>query len=84
MSEPWTPETYPAVAPDAKFRQDLQRALEQTHRQQSAQRKLGTHGRGGPLLSPRRLAGFALLLFALLLLARWLRGVGGESSDPAA
>ena len=46
MSEPWTPEMYPAVAPDAKFRQDLQRALEQTHRQQAAQRKLGTQGKG--------------------------------------
>lgn len=73
MSEPWTPEMYPTVAPDAKFRQDLQRALEQTHRQQAAQRKLGTHGKGGALLSPRRLAGAVLLLLALLLLARWLQ-----------
>jgi hypothetical protein len=40
MSNQWTTEAYPAVPPNEKFRQDLQRALEQTHRQQMAQRKL--------------------------------------------
>jgi len=72
-SKSWTPEAYPAVPPDAKFRQDLQRALEQTHRQQMAQRKLGTHAPARPLLSPRRVAGVFFLLLALLLLARWIR-----------
>jgi len=72
MSESWTPQTYPAVPPDAKFRQDLQRALKQTHRQQAAQRKLGTQSRARRLFSLRRIAGLALLLLALLLAARWL------------
>ena len=72
MSEPWTPEAYPAVPPDAKFRQDLQAALERTHRQQMAQRKLGTQGSARPLLSPRRAAGIFFLLLALLLLVRWV------------
>lgn len=72
VSKPWTPEAYPAVPPDAKFRQDLQRALEQTHRQQMAQRKLGTHSPAKPLLSPRRAAGIFFLLLALLLAARWI------------
>ena len=45
MSEQWTSGAYPAVPPDEKFRHDLQRALEQTHRQQMAQRKLGAQVR---------------------------------------
>ena len=72
MSEPWTPEAYPAIPPDAKFRQDLQRALEQTHRQQMAQRKVGAYSPAKPLLSPRRIAGLLFLLLALLLVARWV------------
>ena len=72
MSETWTPDTYPAVPPDAKFRQELQQALEQTHRQQAAQRKLGTHSGAKRLLSPRRVLVIFFLLLALLLVARWL------------
>jgi hypothetical protein len=72
MSKPWTPDVYPSVPPDAKFRQDLQRALEQTHRQQAAQRKLGTQGAARPLLWPQRLFGAILLLLALLMFTRWL------------
>ena len=72
VNKPWAPEAYPAVPPDAKFRQDLQRALEQTHRQQMAQRKLGTHTPDRPLFSPRQVAGIFFLLLALLLVARWL------------
>lgn len=72
MSELWTPDTYPAVSPDAKFRQDLQRALEQTHRQQTAQRKLGTQSAAKPLLWPQRIVGVMLLLLALAMVARWL------------
>ena len=73
MSTQWTPDVYPAVPPDAKFRQDLQKALEQTHRQQMAQRKLRAPGaeRNGRLR--RQAAGVALLLLALLLIARWWR-----------
>ena len=41
MSEEWMSTSTVQVAPDAKFRQDLQRALEQTHRQQLVQRQLG-------------------------------------------
>ena len=72
MSKPWPPDAYPAVPPDAKFRHDLQRALEQTHRQQTAQRKVGAYSPAKPLLSPRRVAGIFFLLLALLLLARWV------------
>ena len=70
MNEPWTPETYPAIPPDAKFRHDLQRALEQTHRQQIAQRKVGAYSPPRRRLSSRRVAGGLLLLLALLLVAR--------------
>lgn len=79
MSEPWTPETYPAVPPDAKFRQDLQRALEQTHRQQIAQRKVGAYSPPKRRFSPRQLAGGLLLLLALLLIARWF--LKGDAPD---
>lgn len=78
ISKPWTPSAYPAVPPDAKFRHDLQRALEQTHRQQMAQRKIGAYSPARPLLSPRRVAGFLLLLLALLLAARWVWNHGSH------
>ena len=71
MSESWTKDSYPAVPPDARFRQNLQAALEQTHRQQAAQRKLGTQRSARRLLSLRQAAGAALLLLAVLLVARW-------------
>jgi hypothetical protein len=82
MSESWTPETYPAVPPDAKFRQDLQRALEQTHRQQAAQRKLRTRGSARQLILPRQIAGVLLLLLALLITVRWLQGRGKHPYPP--
>lgn len=41
MSEQWMTNSAPTVPPDTKFRQDLHRALEETHRQQLAQRKVG-------------------------------------------
>jgi hypothetical protein len=62
--------TLPVVQPAPRFRQDLQRALEQTHRQQRAQRRLGT--RPAPAQPPTSwgmLISGALL--ALILLA-WL------------
>ena len=71
MSESWATDTYPAVPPDARFRQNLQAALEQTHRQQAAQRKLGTQGPARKPVLIQRVAGLALLLLALLLVARW-------------
>lgn len=71
MSESWTKDSYPAVPPDARFRQNLQAALEQTHRQQAAQRKLGTQRPARRMLSPQRVVGVALLLLAVLLIARW-------------
>lgn len=69
--EQWAVDALPAVAPNAKFRQDLQRALEQTHRQQMAQRKLGTQPPPQPPLRQDkrlRLALLALLAIALLWL----------------
>jgi hypothetical protein len=72
MSEQWTVEAYPAVPPDEKFRQDLQRALEQTHRQQMAQRKLGTHGAEKPALSLGLIAGcLALILAVAVAVGLW-------------
>jgi hypothetical protein len=75
MSDQWTKEVYPTVPPNDKFRQDLQRALEQTHRQQTAQRKLGTHPapKQDQARTVQRMAGFLLLLVALLLILRRLR-----------
>ncbi len=72
MSDQFTAESYPAVPPDDKFRQDLQRALEQTHRQQMAQRKLGTQGGQKQALSMGMIAGFlALVLAAAVAVGLW-------------
>jgi hypothetical protein len=75
MSDQWTKDVYPTIPPDEKFRQDLQRALEQTHRQQMAQRKLGTHPppRQDRARTVQRAAGILLLLLALLIALRRLR-----------
>ena len=68
MSEEWMSSSTLQVAPDAKFRQDLQRALEQTHRQQLVQRQLGT--RPAPRgLAQRRETWVTVLLLLLILLA---------------
>lgn len=68
MSEEWMSPSTTQVAPDAKFRQDLQRALEQTHRQQLVQRQLGTRPARRDLTQRRELwlATFMLLLIFLL------------------
>ncbi|MFN8469394.1 MAG: hypothetical protein U0X20_27815 [Caldilineaceae bacterium] len=72
MSDQWTADTYPAVPPDDKFRQDLQRALEQTHRQQMAQRKLGTQGGEKQVLSAGIIAAFlALIVAAAVAVGLW-------------
>jgi hypothetical protein len=62
MSEKWGQETAPQVPPDAKFRADLHRALEESHRQQVARRRVGAHRSGDPDDAVRRLASFALVL----------------------
>lgn len=72
MSESWTPEIYPAVPPDAKFRQDLQRALEQTHRQQAAQRKLRTRQENSSRTRLRWIVSVILCLVALAVIMRRL------------
>lgn len=72
MSESWTPEIYPAVPPDAKFRQDLQRALEQTHRQQAAQRKLHTRQENSSRIRLRWIVSVILCLVALAVIMRRL------------
>lgn len=72
MSESWTPEIYPAVPPDAKFRQDLQRALEQTHRQQAAQRKLRTRQENSSRIRLRWIVSVILCLVALAVIMRRL------------
>jgi len=67
MSEEWSSNSTPAVPPDNKFRQDLHRALEETHRQQMAKRKLGAPPDRGPNLT--RNSTFWLLMIGLLALA---------------
>lgn len=58
----------PQVQPTRQFRQELHRALEQTHRQQQAQRLLGTRPpQHEPSLAWFILGGVGLLLVALLL-----------------
>jgi hypothetical protein len=64
MSEEWVPNSVPSVPPDSKFREDLHRALEETHRQQMAQRKLGARPEHGA--SPTNSRAFWLLLIGLL------------------
>ncbi len=72
MIDQFTAQSYPAVPPDDKFRQDLQRALEQTHRQQMAQRKLGTQGGQKQARSLGLVAGFlALILAAAVAVGLW-------------
>jgi hypothetical protein len=73
VSDQWIVDTYPAVPPNEKFRQDLQRALEQTHRQQAAQRKLGTQGRRKTSPQVRQVAAFAAVVIAILFVLRLLR-----------
>jgi hypothetical protein len=83
MSDQWAAEAYPAVPPNEKFRQDLQRALEQTHRQQMAQRKLGTHSSEKRALSHRRIFGILALLLAAAIALRWLQNRQSGSHQEA-
>jgi hypothetical protein len=64
----------PQVQPDAQFRQDLHRALELTHRQHTAQRKLGTQAEEPPSLLWHSMlaASLAMLVFAAFVV--YLRG----------
>jgi hypothetical protein len=73
MSDQWTADTYPAVPPNEKFRQELQLALEQTHRQQIAQRKLGTRGAHRSTRKPNPIFGLLVILALLVLAVRWWR-----------
>ena len=66
MSEQWGQESAPQTPPSAKFRADLHRALEESHRQQVARRKVGAQPRGKPDATLRRL-GWLVLLLALVL-----------------
>ncbi len=76
MSEQWTPGAFPTAPLDAKFRQDLQRALEQTHRQQAARRKLGARSKPKAAAPLRQGLRLAVIVLALLLLIRLLRSSG--------
>lgn len=67
MSEQWGSNSTPSVPPDNKFREDLHRALEETHRQQAAKRKLGA--RSERHSSPTSSRAFWLLLIGLVALA---------------
>ena len=60
----------PAVRPEPRFRRDLYAALEQTHRQHSAQRVLGTRPEPAPASPPRLLWPIAAVLGLILLV--WL------------
>ena len=66
MSEEWVSNSTPSVPPDDKFRQDLHRALEETHRQQMAQRKLGA--RPDQVPNPTNSRAFWLRVIVLLAL----------------
>ncbi|MFM7174772.1 MAG: hypothetical protein ACKO4U_17230 [Caldilinea sp.] len=39
MKEPWTDSQLPLVAPDAQFRQELHRALQDTHQRRQQRRQ---------------------------------------------
>lgn len=62
----------PAVRPEPRFRRDLYAALEQTHRQHSAQRTLGTRLETAPA-SPRRLLWPVMAILGVALLVWLLR-----------
>ena len=72
MSEEWMSSSTIQVSPDAKFRQDLQRALEQTHRQQLVQRQLGTRPARRDLAQRRETWLAASLLLLILLVGAYL------------
>lgn len=57
--EQWNGGDTPQVAPDARFREDLYRALQETHRQQRVQRQLY-----GETIGPARPAPFGRKLLA--------------------
>lgn len=66
--EQWNGGDTPQVAPDARFREDLYRALQETHRQQRVQRQ--PHG-DSPVSAPngsfaRKLVAFGAALVLLL------------------
>lgn len=69
MTEQWNENGTPLVSPDAKFRADLHRALQDTHQRQQVQRQLyGDRAEHRPLTDGwRALAAFGLvaLVFAL-------------------
>jgi len=66
-------DTVPHVQPGAQFRQDLHRALELSHRQQNAQRILGTRPHATKSDPKRILLLFAAIGFALSTLVLLLR-----------
>jgi hypothetical protein len=63
----------PQVHPGAQFRQDLHRALELTHRQHSAQRKLGTHPTAPAFFVWHRLIAATIVGLALATFILYLR-----------
>ncbi len=81
MDEQWNGGSRPPVAPDDAFRQNLNRALQDTHRQQLAKRQLqgGAPGGGFPPAGRtwRRAAGF-LAAMALLALVFGLGYIWGR------
>ncbi len=66
--ERWNGGDTPQVAPDARFREDLYRALQETHRQQRVQRQLYADSAGNARNTPfvGRLAAFGAALALLL------------------
>jgi len=65
--EQWNGGNTPQVAPDARFREDLYRALQETHRQQRAQRqRYGATAENAPLPLGQRMLAFGAALALLL------------------
>lgn len=66
--EQWNGGDTPQVAPDARFREDLYRALQETHRQQRVQRQLYGNAAAGNAATPfgRRVLAFGAALALLL------------------
>ena len=66
--EQWNGGNTPQVAPDARFREDLYRALQETHRQQRVQRQGYAGTADGVDAAPlgRRVLAFAAALALLL------------------
>ncbi|MFO7633624.1 MAG: hypothetical protein R6W76_13860 [Caldilinea sp.] len=74
MDEKWTEGGAPLISPDAKFRQELHRALQDSYQRQQVQRQL--YGDASHAASRRRSPQSLLMFFAALSMLTLIFGLG--------